>query len=390
MTMKNAKTTTILSGLLAVVSLISLGAMPDGDAAKDDDQLRVEKKILDIEKNENTFHKLAQAAFEREDEIAYREYLIHSDSVSEPEKLVSMARILQLQGELVPIYEEMERIQEVHYQLYEVPEGKFSKLSDVHSELKLDFDQRGDDKPIVDFYIDQKTEKLVFINKDSDSGLSDSDKAKIQEKSGELEYKIEEVDKAKHSRCLARSNNCNPMMGGLKVQYDGGHGTLGFPATRDGDTGFVITAHQVRDETGGTVYQSTATAGTVEAVSPNNCDCAFVDHYSTKSTDGKVWISSYGRFAITSESDGWSDHDVGTLLRKSGVTTGVTSGSITSSAGNYVYTTIHTQKGDSGSPVYAGSGTSGMLYGLLWGFVQGTNHGIYTPYHVVESHLGLD
>ena len=136
---------------------------------------------------------------------------------------------------------------------------KLAKMSAVHEELKAEFGQRGDSNPIIDSYIDHKTEEIVFIDKSSDKGFSDSDKTKIREKTKDLKYKIEEIEKKRHSsNCLARSSNCDPMLGGLKVQVNGvsGHGTLGFPAERYGDTGFVITAHQAGYTSGATVKQT--------------------------------------------------------------------------------------------------------------------------------------
>ena len=380
-----------LFAVFAFALLFSLGTVPNSDATTDNEQIRLDKKILDIEKNEKKFQELVQKTFELEGEIANREHIVNHGDISESQKITNMARISQLQEKLNQVYKEMNDIQTIHYKLYEVPAEKLSRISTIYNDLKQEFSQRGDATPLVDLYIDHKTEELVFI-KTFNKKLSDSDKATIQEKANDVKYQIKELDKQKHSNCLARSNNCNPMLGGLKVQVSGTNsiGTLGFPAVRNGDTGFVITAHQADYRTGGTVYQFTATAGTVEDMYGTGCDCAFVDHYSTKSTDEKIWISGYGRFTITSESDEWSDHSVGTLLRKSGIKSGVTSGSISSTEGNYVYTTIYTERGDSGSPVYAGTGKNGMLYGLLHSVSTGTNNGVYTPYHIAALHLELD
>ncbi len=108
-TAKHAKTT--IFSLLTVTLLRSLGSMHGVDATKNSEQLRLEEKGSAIEKNEEAFQKLAQMAFMLEDEIAHREHLIRSDSASEPEKIAGVARMSQLQGELVPIYKEMERTQ---------------------------------------------------------------------------------------------------------------------------------------------------------------------------------------------------------------------------------------------------------------------------------------
>jgi hypothetical protein len=333
--------------------ILPFSIMNFAEANPTDDQNRINKKISDIENNKKAYQELVEKATELEDQIGRPD---HEDTS-------------RLQDKLDTIYAKIDILQEINYELFSIPADKSTILLATKENIK----QSLADDVLLDSFIDYRNEELVFVqNPDFVKSLSDSEKTTVKEKldkkikvnSNGQKYRIESVEEKRQQNCLARSNNCNPQMGGLKVQVStgDGYGTLGFASDRLGVDGFVITAHQ----TGGTVYQYTATAGTVTDVQYGLCDCAFVENTSSDSTQNKIWTTSYGRFSITSEASN-ADHEIGTLLRKSGAASGVTSGSIYSNTGNFVYADIYSIPGDSGSPVYAGSGSSGKLYGLLWG-----------------------
>ena len=382
--MKNItkKTQTILFASLIVAMILPFSTM-DFAEAQTDDQNRVNKKIVDIENNKKAYQKLVEKETKLLDKIAQLEH----DGTS------------KLQNKLDAIYEEMDVLQQNNYELFSIPADKLDTLITAKENVKKSLVE-GD---LINSFVDYKKEELVFVqNTESVKNLSISEKVETKEKldkkikanANGQKYRLDSVEDKRHSsNCLARSNNCNPNMGGLKVKVStnpGAWGTEGFAADRFGVDGFVITSHQTNDQTGGTVYQYTATAGTVTDVQDSLCDCAFVANTSSDSTEDKIWISSYGRFSITSHASS-SDHGIGTFLKKSGVASYVTSGSIYANTGNFVYADIYSIGGDSGSPVYAGSGSSGKLYGLLWGGpVSAPTDTIYTKYHVIDSYLSLD
>ncbi len=389
---------------MAVVAIIVLAGAGLADA-KTDDQIRVDEKVRDLEQNKEAFQKLSEMELVLTDEMAE---LLYENEHGSPENMdENNVRIAEIEDELDMLYSRMEKIQEIIYDLIVVPDEKAVRLLDILDDVAK---TPSINDSLLDAYLDHKTEKLVFVyDPKSIANMTGSEKAefkrdldqKIDEKTGDEEYRIESVEElGRPTTCRARDNSCNPTMGGLKVQVTtGSSGTHGFAASRNGEDGFVITAHQAGFVTGGDVRQYIPTVGVVDYIHPNtiqqndmpyvvnNCDCAFVENIDSVTTQEKVWTSGYGRFTITDEATD-TDHEEGTMVRKSGITTGVTAGMIISSDWYNVYTDMHAEPGDSGSPVYAGTGGSGKLYGMLWG---GNIYGaIYVKYNSVEWHLGLD
>ena len=84
--------------------------------------------------------------------------------------------------------------------------------------------------------------------------------------------------------CNSRTSNCNPLEGGIRINIDQkGSCTLGFPATRGSDTGFVTAGHCGDGSVGKDVDQSsTRKIGTLVKETYDDksraeyCDCAFV------------------------------------------------------------------------------------------------------------------
>ena len=387
--MHNKTKTTILFASLIVALAVPFSMMDVADA-KSDDQLRINKKIADIEKNKNDYQKLLETSAKLED----KKFLLIANGASQE-------KIDKVQSKLDKTYKDMDVLQEINYALFSIPSDKLSYLKDAKENIKKAVDK----KDLLISYIDYKTEEIVFIQDPKsikDLGYYEKIvkkqdlKDKIKNNAKDQKHRLDSIEnKGRSSSCQARSNSCNSSMSGLRVEVDThstGYGTLGFAADRNGVDGFVITAHQTSGGNsfinGGTVKQGRANVGVVKDGQYDHCDCAFVENNSNKSTDDKIWTSSYGRFTINSYATS-TDHTQGTFLRISGVSSDVQSGSIlTDPATNFVSTDISMSDGDSGSPVYAGSGSSGKLYGLMWGSTDSGSY--YTMYSAIDSYLSLD
>ena len=232
--MKNTSKTILFASLIA--AMILPFSVMDYAEAKTDDQNRVNKKISDIENNKKAYQKLVEKATKLEDKIGK---LDHKDTS-------------KLQNKLDNIYTEMEVLQEINYELFSIPADKITTLLATKENIKKSLVE----DELLDSFIDYRNEELVFIqNPDSVKSLSVSEKTQTKEKldkkikanSNDQKYRIESVEEKSHSSsCKARSNNCNPQMGGLKVQVStsSGYGTLGFAADRLGVDGFVITSNR--------------------------------------------------------------------------------------------------------------------------------------------------
>ena len=107
-------------------------------------------------------------------------------------------------------------------------------------------------------------------------------------------------------RCLSRTSNCSPMVGGIEIAIDGqtsdDASTLGFKAVdRHGNTGFVVAGHAVN--VGDKVYQSAGGSHAGKVIrEASSCDCAFIK--SAKGINGDIYknhrqvydIEDCGRF----------------------------------------------------------------------------------------------
>lgn len=166
-----------------------------------------------------------------------------------------------------------------------------------------------------------------------------------------------------------------------------GAGTVGFPCSVDyGNgikyTGFVTAAHIIRSPngsaTGHTVSVSGKSFGTVQRMRyGNTVDAAFIKKDS--SILPPWWILT-SRLSNGESIDGWRDSSItpeGSTVRKFGITTGITQGTVIShrasiTVNGYPFysltqTTLLADYGDSGGPCIRSIGNENYLVGIMKG-----------------------
>ncbi len=227
-----------------------------------------------------------------------------------------------------------------------------------------------------------------------------------------------------------------PVVGGLQIRWSGFLCTLGFNASVGGTAGFVTNSH-CTDQQGGvsrrrpTLYyqplnQVPAEFIGTETIDPkyfkrkSGCprgaacrfsDSAFAEYDSaglsggdviaatTSCSQGGSGLTIGGSHTITGTASG--NASVGTTVTKVGRTTGCSTGQVSGSCvdtgvsgSNIVllcqdFVDAAVGGGDSGSPVFEGSGNV-TLRGILWGGNGAGTLFVYSPYDAVKSELGLD
>ncbi len=190
-----------------------------------------------------------------------------------------------------------------------------------------------------------------------------------------------------------RTSNFTPLIGGISVATAGkgldADSTLGFKAVdRRGNTGFVIPSHV--GVAGDGIYQAAGSnrqVGTVTESHPRNrCDCAFVS--STTPVSDKIF-KNYRQSYTINDYAVQSDLVAGTMLKKSGITTGTTSGTILRDWNGQgpLSVMMHVEGGDGGSPVFKPNGNNAELFGML--VAKYETFVAVEPYPKIQSTLGL-
>lgn len=186
-------------------------------------------------------------------------------------------------------------------------------------------------------------------------------------------------------------------MGGIQFQVPShNYCTLGFPAKRNGIAGMVTAGHCT--EEGAPAYQ------------PDTSDPS----YYIGNVEVKLWSSSQGDMAwvrttvdvspkiytyYTIKGFKVSQYQyVGSVVLKSGRTTGLTGGTIVqkgefAGVDNQVLTTMEVAAGDSGSPTFywwLGQAYQYVeLYGLLWAYDPQTGYSVYNPIDNIMEKLDI-
>jgi len=218
----------------------------------------------------------------------------------------------------------------------------------------------------------------------------------------------------------------NPKVGGLQIHFTQYLCTLGFNVTANNVPSFVTNSHCTATQGGveNTVYyQSTSTLAptpiatevadpvyTKGGVCPRGKKCRYSDSsravYAVgvafdlggiASTSGSN-LTITGTHNITGEADAnRTPVAVGATVSKTGRTTGTSTGRVTNTCVNtsvqgsqimqlcQTFVGAAVGSGDSGSPVYSGSG-SVTLVGILWG--GGTNTFAFSPLRSIKDELG--
>jgi hypothetical protein len=239
-------------------------------------------------------------------------------------------------------------------------------------------------------------------------------------------YEVRVVEPMRNLATLR--DNVNPKVGGLQVHFGNYLCTLGFNATANNRASFITNSHCTNTQGGveGTnYYQPSSTVNpTIIATEvadpgyvkgqpagcPRNKRCRYSDssraEYKTgisfdlggiAATSGSN-LTITGTHNITGEADASrTPVAVGATVSKTGRTTGTSTGNVTNTCVNtsvqgsnimqlcQTFVAAAVGSGDSGSPVYSGSG-SVTLVGILWG--GGTNTFAFSPLRSIKDELG--
>jgi hypothetical protein len=220
----------------------------------------------------------------------------------------------------------------------------------------------------------------------------------------------------------------NPKVGGLQIHFSNYLCTLGFNATANNRASFITNSHCTATQGGvenTLYYQPTSTADPTviaqevadpvylkgkPAGCPRNKRCRYSDSSRAEYRSGISFdlggiaatngsnLTITGTHNITNENDATrTPVAVGQVVSKTGRTTGTSTGQVTNTCVNtsvqgsnimqlcQTFVAAAVGSGDSGSPVYSGSG-SVTLVGILWG--GGTNTFAFSPLRSIKDELG--
>jgi hypothetical protein len=189
---------------------------------------------------------------------------------------------------------------------------------------------------------------------------------------------------------LGRSDIWRPVIGGVQASSPEGYFTVGFTAIRGGQTGFVTTGHA--GGVGTTIYQPGLNnpIGTLSISSQGKSSDSSWVPYSNSA--GQIFESSSSQPWVY----GYPDPYVGLGVTMSGVTSGVSTGTVVQKGSlynkffkktldNQWYASFSGAAGDSGAPVYyKDSNQHIQLVGIFWG--QG-RYSTFSPVSAVMSDL---
>lgn len=198
----------------------------------------------------------------------------------------------------------------------------------------------------------------------------------------------------------SRTDEHNPLIGGIQVSSGNSYGTLGFPAVHsDGSKGFVTVSHLVNG-VGTTVYQGDFVGTTkIDPTGNRYSDAAFIKTEAAETLTGQV----YGGYKIS----GILDKDltpVGFDVAFHGVTSGIATGTIedldfdTTLEGAQIYDQVIMSQpsaaGDSGAPVldrYAGEDGENNVLGIEWALIDGLfdDDAVYSPIGGIKGDTGV-
>lgn len=236
-------------------------------------------------------------------------------------------------------------------------------------------------------YIDNSLEISIDSAKFNEKNIAKYIK-KIRSVIGdEIDITISPSELAETTACDSRTDTCTPLKGG--VEYGPSGCSTGFAATYQGKSGFLTAGHCDVGDAGNDAQQpqNGSVIGTIEKETfwgNTRCDCGFIS--VTGSMDD-------GIFGLSDPNTTGSPFN-GMSVTMSGVTSGISSGTVTDSDYDVYYTdegiwfreavktNYGSDGGDSGAPVISGSSLVGIQSGKVVGssisfFTNVNNVGIY-------------
>lgn len=320
-----------------------------------------------------------------------------------------------IQKKIDSSYEEIDRLQDIAFELYEIPEERQQLLDSSMKEIIETYSLPSKENPntvLDDVFINAKDES-IYVLKNTKAIERD---ASLQTVAANLESEInamvddsievifsEGIDESGCTYDYERDDYCQPSAGGVKIQgantYDSSveTSTLSFPATRDSVSGFVMIGHGTLTLDGGEdIYQPTKPSykigDLVVGFNDSDCDCSFIDLSPGRTVDAEVVYNTIYNLDIDDYIPKSSQSE-GQYVTMSGIGSGVELGQIvsTDTGNSWVYADYDSTTNDSGAPV--GKVLSGEIdiYGIHKGRVPGEEeYARYVPYDAIEYYLELD
>lgn len=324
-----------------------------------------------------------------------------------------------VQKNIDTITTEYNNIEEQQAKLYYIDPVSYNKyvtakdnvINEIHKEYwgGKSFEDAKNAFPLVGGSINLKTKSVeIFLAKSVENSTKKDQYVTAITKlmPNGIPWSIGYMDWPTPVACSSRTASCNPLIGGIEIEVSGKGFpcTLGFAATRSGTYGWVDAGHCDAGEASGTAVTQPSTGGTAGHTVVNkwsgttSCDCSFYSNSSRTMSDA-IFQSGTSTYTPSATTD--AAHQGGQQVKKSGITTGNTAGTVTSTSVTLTYSgvtvtnlvngSINVDCGDSGSPVTNGFG--GSLYGIMVAKNGAcgvtTNVAYWTPIDQITSQLSV-
>lgn len=358
-------------------------------------------------------------------ELAYEESIKNAKFIEAYNFLVDIqaikSQISDLQVGIDEIIQEHNEIQEENMKLYYIEPTLYDKYvtakdyveNKIHKQYwdGKSFEESQDAFPLVGAGINHKQKAIEFtlFKGVENSTKKDQYIAIIDElMPKDTPWFVTYEDYATSVACASRTSPCSPYIGGVQIGIVGdGVCTLGIQATRSGVNGFVTAGHCANQALSGADVSQPASGLIVGDLvihtffNNSPCDCAFISDRSTSpAVDNAIFQSGTSTYTpVTATSAGGQ---AGQQVKKSGVTTGNTLGTVTSTSvsttydgatiTNLVRSTMNVDCGDSGAPVTNGLGSSfyGIVVAKSGSCGVTTNIAYHSPYDRITSYLNAN
>jgi len=394
----NDKTQTVLFATLVAtltVSLISTDDIWAVDSYYVDQWEVADKKITSLEEEIKNLEKRLQELEKISDEAPSKD---QDDPVEK--KIKALQREINSKTSQIDfLHSEIDRLERLNMESFKVDDDTEAMLKASLETIDGKYNTHaGFHSALIDF---QDEALIIFVH--PGSGLTHEQ----FERDVNCETAIS-VNEGSHGpvSCPTNDGTCsNPLYAGVEVKRHGdpgGPGTLGYYATHsNGARGFVVAGHVAdfdgalitQPENGRTIGQVTEHCGQ----SASSCDGAFVDLNGGETGSNRIYKSGYSYYTVIGETPD-SGQTLGTFVKKSGIGSGVTYGTIAGNLESYNYNTISfnsnnwVSSGDSGSPVFKHTNPRSnnvYLYGMLVGGAGSGQYGLYHPQDYLADQLDL-
>lgn len=284
-----------------------------------------------------------------------------------------------------------------------------AKLGQAKERILNLSEQEFRETPVFMAWVDEKTSTLM-VGIDDKATLSKAEyEMKVKQLVGDIPIQVG-FGHFTPDTCTSRDSDCRPVIGGVKV-YDGTNGksgTLMIPATRSSTSGIIMSGHVADCTTGHTIDQTTGSTIGIVTVNPSSdrySDSAFVPLNGGITSSQKIYKTSSTQYNIVGKKAS-SLTSVGTTVYMSGLTSGVTSGTIQAKGVGFqnqhcgvydlnsqILANYASGTGDSGAPIFSTPDASNNVY--IYGIHVGTanyngfSYRVYSPWESIASELSV-